>query len=271
MSTTFNLQIDAAHVLGVAADATLQQVRDAYRLKAKTYHPDAGGEEWAFRVLTQSYESLCTARVARAASREFGEAPDRPARTPPPASGSRPWASAARPASDSTSAPPFSPRQATPEPDRAGRIKGGPNETTRPGVAERSVDPSQVVNVEKLAIRFEAEHIWLITDRSNEHRFLSCCLNVSWPDAALGRPPSTVENADGICKGLTALIDDLAERSHATESRSAVLDLRFNGWLSYPTAEAANAAFALLRGLLHKDGLVVKQWSRDLIVPRVSA
>ena len=36
---------------------------DAYRQKCKTFHPDVGGEEWAFRVLVQSYEMLSTARV----------------------------------------------------------------------------------------------------------------------------------------------------------------------------------------------------------------
>ncbi|MGB0067246.1 MAG: J domain-containing protein, partial [Isosphaeraceae bacterium] len=68
--SSFTFDIDPQAVLGVSADATLEQIRDAYRRKCKTFHPDAGGEEWAFRVLVQSYELLSTARVLRATRAE---------------------------------------------------------------------------------------------------------------------------------------------------------------------------------------------------------
>ena len=68
--SSFTFDIDPQAVLGVPADATLEQIRDAYRQKCKTFHPDAGGEEWAFRVLVQSYELLSTARVLRATRAE---------------------------------------------------------------------------------------------------------------------------------------------------------------------------------------------------------
>ena len=69
----FSFEIDPLKVLGVTADASLEQIRDAYRQKAKRYHPDAGGEDWIFRILSQSYELLCSARVVRAT--HFAAAP----------------------------------------------------------------------------------------------------------------------------------------------------------------------------------------------------
>ena len=68
--SSFSFEIDPHVVLGVTAEASLEQIREAYRGQIKTYHPDVGGEEWAFRVLVQSYEILSTARVMRATRAE---------------------------------------------------------------------------------------------------------------------------------------------------------------------------------------------------------
>ena len=65
----FSFEIDPHKVLGVTAQASLQEIRDAYKQKAKRFHPDGGGEEWAFRILVQAYEMLSSARCPRHADR----------------------------------------------------------------------------------------------------------------------------------------------------------------------------------------------------------
>ena len=45
-------------VLDVRADASADDIRRAYRSKAKTAHPDAGGDPAAFRAIQEAYETL---------------------------------------------------------------------------------------------------------------------------------------------------------------------------------------------------------------------
>jgi DnaJ domain len=239
-----SVTIDPAEVLGVGPDATLQEIRDAYRAKARRYHPDAGGDEWAFRLLVQSYESLSTARVTRAAARE-SEAPPR-----------HPAPGRAQGFSDHSTPPP---QPGSAHDDR---------ESVRPGVQEPAADPTRVVDVERLALRFQFDHIWLISEHGSENRLLSCSLNVTWPDPKLAIPPESIVGHETILQNLQTGIDQVAAQTAADSSRSAVVDGRFSGWLSYPNSERASDAFDWLTRMLHSLGLSVHQWSRDVIIPR---
>src|SRR6516162_9889612 len=121
----FSFDIDPHKVLGVTPQATLGEIRDAYRQKAKLHHPDAGGEDWSFRILVQAYEMLSTARVARAA-REEPQAPK-----PHPTD--------------------------RPKPERGA-------ESVHSGIHDRDVPTSRTIAVELLCVRYlwdDAEYLWL--------------------------------------------------------------------------------------------------------------
>ena len=57
--------IDLYRLLGIKRGATKEEVRKAYRRKAKVSHPDKGGSAEAFSALTVAHEVLSDERAAR--------------------------------------------------------------------------------------------------------------------------------------------------------------------------------------------------------------
>jgi hypothetical protein len=229
---SISFEINPHEVLGVAPDASLEQIRDAYRRKTKSLHPDAGGEEWAFRVLVRSYEMLSTARVMRAVQ---------PGRDRAASTGSS--------------------RRST-EPS---------TETIRGGIHDADVSPSRLVGVEHLCVRYlwdDAAYLWLSQQRPDEERFLSCSLNLTWPDA--GTITGTVDPADAsaIVQTLKEITERIARDTPVISARSDVHEDQFAGWLSYSNFEVSWKALKSLHAAVRERGLGLRQWSRDLFIPK---
>lgn len=232
---TYHQQVDPGEILGVRADAPLQEIREAYRARAKKYHPDLGGDAWAFRLVAWAYETLSTARVqARAAAEAAAAAPPRPqpVRTP------------------------------------TAKAAASGDERVRAGVHDEAADPSHVVDVELFLIRFEMESPFDLFSASPADRNLSCCLNVSWPSQGLD-PRSVPDAASArILKDLAAAFEKAAGATVALDSQSTVRDGRFSGWLSYPTAIKTDEAFKVLHDALNARRLAVSQSTREVVIPR---
>lgn len=246
---SFSFDIDPYAVLGVTGDASLQQIRDAYRSKTKKYHPDAGGEDWAFRILVQSYELLSTNRVMRATRGD--EAAARPAA---PTAGTHHDQGATRPRRDPS-------HRAEPK-----------SETVQNGILDSDVPAHRRAAVELLSVRYlweQASYLWLGQKSSDDDRFLSCSLHVSWPDRSQGAThlESSAEEAE-ILASLAEVFDHLVLSTRAVSSRSTVHEDGFEGWLTYSSFDRTWKAVRSLQESLHSRGLGIRQWSRDLFIPR---
>lgn len=67
---------DLYGLLGVSRDATQEEIKRAYRRQARALHPDAGGDEEAFKDATRAYEVLSDPQ-RRARYDRFGDESDR--------------------------------------------------------------------------------------------------------------------------------------------------------------------------------------------------
>ncbi len=234
--------LDPREILGVGGEASLQEIRDSYRDKAKRYHPDHGGDEWIFRVVCRAYEILSTARVAGRVSTDGpGYAP------PPPSAASRPHVD------------PMKPPTAADTAKRA--------ERTKVGIHDTASDPARIVDVELFVVRYAITDPMQALLSSADERTLSCTLNLAWP----GRGFVQVVNPaaeDAILPMVTRAFEPLARKTRAIDSRGRVEDSRFAGWLSYPSHAKATEALQVLHRAFLDAGLGIYQWTREMTVPR---
>jgi hypothetical protein len=229
-SLSYGFEIDPCAVLGVTTCATLQDVRDAYRAKAKKHHPDQGGDEWAFRIVSRCYEILSTARVVSHAARDAGPAPRRRPEPAHPATGETEW--------------------------------------LRPGVRDPLIDPVRMVDIEVFVIRFELEHPMDLLLLPPEDRSLCCCLNVTWSASPPDLQGRGHPDAPLALRLLDETFQAMPSKTHALGSWSHAEGDRFQGWLSYPTATRAWESFRAFHEALNGCGLGVNQWTREMVIPR---
>ncbi len=244
---THSFLFDPSSILGVATGASLSEIRDAYRQKSLKHHPDKGGDEWAFRLVAQAYEILCTARVVHRTTDDFVR--------------SRPTPQA-HPAD-------HPPRAANPyDPSADLKNWGG---ALRSHAEDSPEDAAKIVDAELLILRFELECSLDLFARKPEARNLSCSVHIAWPVPALTEQASTLPDAARTLKKIGLAFQSKGVRKHALKEQSATDHGRFEGWLTYSTAVLASEALDAFRDALQKDGLVVEKQVREMAIPRPRA
>lgn len=139
----------------------------------------------------------------------------------------------------------------------------------RQGVQDKNVDPTRLVQVEVVWMRYEVENIFgIIGERGGEDRNLSGSLVINWPGDDVTRPATNITNAEKILVALNAAFDDLRLRTPTTAANSKIEDGRFFANLGYANGKTASDAFKHLHVNLKARGLGVKQWTRDVSIPR---
>jgi hypothetical protein len=173
--------------------------------------------------------------------------------------------SSARVARATRDDPPARPEQpARPRPERS-------TESVHSGIHDHDVHPFRVLAVELLCVRYlweEADYLWLTQRVPDEDRFLSCNLNMSWPDPQAGHPDAAPGDRAQVITALTEVFDRMIITTRAQTSRSRAEEDRFGGWLAYSNFDRAWKAVNSLHELLRSHGLGIRQWSRDLFIPR---
>lgn len=272
-----SFSLDPRTVLGIGPEATLEEIHDAYRAKSKKHHPDLGGDEWAFRMVSRAYEVLKTTAESRPDNREAAGAGSEGRPTGPWAWTAGPWSAgtggsagagagpgagagasagagtgSAEAASEGTAAAASAAASAAAEPDAA-----------------PALDPSRIreVDVELIWTRFEKDRpARLLAESDADDSTLSVCMVISWPEAGLVDSVAGYPGAAETLRALIELFDRLREQK-TVAARSRIEDGRFVGWLSYPDVLTAQDAILVVREAFRTHGLTIKLQTRDERIP----
>jgi curved DNA-binding protein CbpA len=239
--------LDPRSVLGISPDASLEEIDRAFRAKSMKHHPDHGGDEWAFRIVSRAYEILKSAPRLRA---ENG-------------------------ATATTTGGSHGPR------DERGDGQGGDRdrsddsgpaaEGARPGVNAVPPSPAELrtVDVELIWLRFEfATPAGARLETEPTEATLSVCMALSWPRASLVERAAELPDASATLRRVIETFEHLRGQGSVLASRSRIEDGQFVGWLSYPDVVRAMLGFEAVKDALSLHGFQVKLRTRDELVPQ---
>ena len=266
-----SFSLDPRTVLGVGSEASLDDIHEAYRSKSKKHHPDAGGDEWAFRMVTRAYEVLKTTAALTPAQTTVANATHGMQRDH-----ARDWSTTGHSQFNKTDSPWVSTADAAkstngasgkyPDEEAAENASAAvPPEAQSPIVEP---DEIRIVDVELIWTRFEKEGSRrLLSTQEGDDATLSVCLVISWPPHELVDRAAEFTSSGETLRTLIELFGSLRGQKSVVAARSRIEDGRFVGWLSFPDVLTAQDTFLVLRDSFHARGITVKLNTRDERVP----
>jgi hypothetical protein len=258
---THHFSLDPHKVLGVSLEPTLDELDHAFREKSKKYHPDLGGDDWAFRIVMHSHQIL-KAKINALAETGPTSAQAHPATTNGTGADCE---SAKRGQSDAynsrntTSSSSVDPTESE-SPD-FGRV----DDISSRGSASSFAD-MKTIDVELIWIRFEFAGSQ--PSQSSTDTTLSVCMAISWPDALLLEQTTQFPGASEILHCVIEAFEHLRSRGSVLASRSRIEDGRFVAWLSYPDVIQGMMAFHTLRDVMTRHQMTARLRTRDELIPQ---
>jgi hypothetical protein len=257
-------------VLGVCPTASLDEIHDAYRAQSKKYHPDRGGDEWAFRMVARAYEVLKTTSNTSVAHAWESAVVNRSSVRPRRSwtwTGAMPFGGADAPFSfgDYPAGPGGATRSCSEERGEGQGTNADepPNQETTVGLEE-----FRTVDVELIWTRLEMDALKRVPSPQEEHdATLSVCMVISWPAEHLVEQAAQVDGTGEILHNLIDLFERLREQRSVVLARSRIEDGRFVGWLSYPDVLAAQDAFLNICATFDRQELTARLQTRDERIP----
>ena len=218
----------------MTAQASLQEIRDAYKQKAKRYHPDAGG-----RGMVVSHPG------AGLRDAQLGARRPRHARSNPPA------ATSSRAASQAASG------------HRVGPCRNSRHRRRTRLVWSASSSSACAISGTTPSISGSP------SARPDEDRFLSCNLNLSWPDQGVAERAETIQRSGGDPGDAARRLrpDDHHRRGWSHRGRARTKTALPAG-CPIPTSTVPGNPSTRCTSCLRARGLGLRQWSRDLFIPR---
>ncbi len=147
------------------------------------------------------------------------------------------------------------------------------SETVHQGIDDANVAPDKKVACELLCVRFlwdDADYLWITQRAPDEERFLSCNLNLSWPDSAGAQASALGADSTATIAALQEIFDQMIITTRVVTSRARVQEDRFGGWLCYSNFDRAWKAVNTLHELLRAGAGLTSMVARPLHPPRLA-